>query len=1100
MASKNFYELLELDPSVKDRAQIEKVIERKHKEWVRWSDNPVREGEARLCLGLLPRIRKVLLAPGFESERQAQEDEYRELNKSDAEKLDEMLLLDAGKELRILESRFKELLGSFAKTFKNQFTAHQIREHCRQLRISIVPEGPKEPGELPIAIYRDIEKNLSIAAENDLYSMLKAPFGLKDRQRLLTAAESVLKEARLRPNQAVWTARAVLAGHCLAIFKTDAMQSCYDHTAQNARIGRVLNQFIDQAAHDGVLTPHEWEHLLKKAREAEISEEIATRYITKRLNDRSGGKGSAAFDKHIKAAYDLLESSQLTAAIEELERARSLQPDHSEVALLENRITERQNLGKSEAELRAAILADNSERTIANASNRRAEFTDKELAPSENKRITEAQMRVQLLDRFSGVPSEPTQVDDEAFMSLWEQSPDAVNRLSKSRDPECRKVLKLADDVRRRLQRIRMLQTAAETADRNEAKECDLLVIACELPRGYRHVMQPRLAMSAALLRVPPDSAAKTDAWIKLKSSGYNLQECYFRHHCEELAMNNAARTVLEPLLAIDDEASDRRYLRVWDEYSFASAHLEDRFERRMRHARNRVTILNQLKSIITQVNATLTNELAIVKASEGLPPGFNHDLALRVALARDLVASPQSDLRIADVWEKLREHRGIAIPPDTVKRCEMAILRRNTLSKLRAITVGIDSEYDHEFVKLWHEAELDNVPDAANLKAEFSRASACLAALKEFEQLTLCEPPGLKGEAHWVQVNHRLPTEYRHPWKVRVELALALTSSPMIESRIADNWVRLAGSSVVPSGNELQSRCRLAVQRSTALNRLLAMESARVSQELRDKTFVEVWDKALFDGCSEADRWREEATEALLRGRDLMELEQALRDGVDYLKIKRFASSPRLTQHHPALARYRTQIDEACKQAELIEQIQQCIREGRGRDSFNAFELSGTIRNHKVLNYYWPELGDFVAQWWQTRLNLRPGDREYVVSPDRRQVYITWKFYDPGFETMFEFATSAECHSEDLCNESLRQRTQKISISELAAMGGRISLPAPPSGKSLFVTVWAVADCAGHVLVSEPLNIGPIRNVQGKSEKTRGKSWRSYLWRLLNN
>ena len=1102
MASKNFYELLELDPSVKDRAQIEKVIQRKHKEWVLWSDNPVREGEARLCLGLLPRIRKVLLEPEFEAERQTQEDEYRKLKTSDVEKLDQMLLLVAGKERRILDSRFTELIGGFAKTFKNQFTEQQIRERCKQLRISVVSEGtiPEEPDLLDTATYRDIEKNLGIAGENDLYSMLQVPFALKNRQKLLTAAESVLKEARLRPNQAAWTAKAVLAGHCLALFKTDEMQGRYDHTAQHAKIGRVLNQFIDQAVHDGPLTPHEWDHLLKKAQDAGISEDIATRYITKRVNVRAGGKSSAAFDKHIKAAYDAVEGNQLTSALEELERARTIQPDHADIAILEKRITERQSLGKAEAELRGAIVANNSERTIANASDRRAEFTDKELAPSDKSRVAEAQMRVQLLDRFSGVPPEATQVDDEALMSLWEQSTDAANRLSKSRDPECRKLLNLVDDAKRRLQRIRMLQVAVEIADRHEAKETDLLQIAAELPRGYRHVMQPRLAMSAALLRVPPDSAAKTDAWIKLKSSGYNVQECYFRYHCEELAKNYAARTVLEPLLAIDDEASDRRYLRVWDEYSFASAQLEDRFERRMRNARNRVTILNQLKSAITQVDATVTNELAIVKASEGLPPGFNYDLALRVTLARDLVASPQSDLKIADVWEKLREHRGITIPPDTIKRCEMAILRRDTLLKLRAIAVGIDTEYDHEFVKLWHEAELDHVPDAAKLKAEFSRASACLAALKEFEHLTLYEPPGLKGEAQWVQVSHRLPAEYRHPWKVRVELALALTSSPICESRIADNWVRLEGSTLAPSDNELQCRCRLAVKRSTAINRLLAMESPRAPQELRDKTFVEVWDKALFDGCNEADRWREEATEALLRGRDWMDLEQALRDGVDSLKITRLASSPRLKQHYPALARHKTKIAEACKQAELIEQIQQCVREGRCQDSFGTFESSGIIHNHKVLNFYWPEVGDFIAHWWQTRLNLTPGDREYVVSPDRRQVYITWKFYDPGLQTRFEFATTGECHLDDLCDESIRQRTQRISIAELAAMGGRISLPAPAAGKSLFVTIWAVADCAEHVLVSQPLKIGPIKNEQGEREKTRRKSWKSYLWRLLNN
>lgn len=1102
MASTNFYTLLALDPSVKDSARIEKVIERKREEWVRWSHNPVREGEARLYLAQLSQIRKVLLDATFESERRKHEEEFRQLNATDIQKLDEMLLLVAGKELRIRESRFTELIGNSAKSFKNKFTEQQIRDRCKQLRIAVDPDdtSPPEPRALENATYRDIENNLRVAEENDLYSMLKVPFGLKDRQKLLRTADALLKQARLHPNQPAWAARAVLAGHCLTLFKSDDMQRRYDHATLNARCGRELDLLVDQAGSDGVLTPHEWTLLLKKAHHAGIPEDIATQYITTRLSGRAAGKSSAAFDKHIQASRDAVKNKRLTVALEELARARSLHHDHPEVALLEKQIIERQTVGKADAELRAAIVADISERAIATAALQRAEFTDEELPPSDNSRVTKAQLRVQLLDRFLRISTGPTQDNDQTFMSLWEHSPDTANQLTTSNDPECRRMLALADGAARRLQRIQMLQIAAETADRSEANECTLLPIARELPREYRHLLEPRIAMSAALLRVPPDSAAKVEAWIKLKSSGYEIQGCWFRNHCEELAQNHAARTVLEPLLAIDDEASDRRYLQVWDEYSFASAQLEERFERRMRKARNRITVLNQLKSVVTQADATLTNERAIVRASEGLPPGFTYELALRVALARELVASPQSDLTIADVWEKLRRHRGMPIPPDTINRCDMAIRRRDTLLTLRSIAVGIDTEYDHNFVTLWHDAELDDVPDAAPLKAEFSRASECIAALKEFEHLTLCGPRDLNGEHQWVQISQRLPAEYRHPWKVRVELSAALTVVPVSESQIADKWLQLAGSSLTPSDQEVQSRCRLAVRRSTALKRLSAMETLRAPQEVRDKTFVEVWDEALFDGCNEADRWREEAAVAMRRGRDLMELEQALSDGVDYLKIKRLASSPRLQQHHPALVRHNTQIEEACKQAEIIEHIQQCVREGRAEDSFDTFESSGIIRDHKVLNFYWPELSEFVAQWWQNRLNLRPGDRDFIVSPDRRQVYITWRFNNSGLETRFEFATSSECHFEDLGDERIRERTQQISIAELAAMGGRISLPTPAAGNALFVTVWAVADCAAHVLVSQPLTIGPIKTAQGDGRRTRRTSWRSYLWKLLND
>ena len=718
MASPNFYELLKLDPAITDRGQIEKVIERNRQEWNRWVENPVREGDARLYLGLLSRIRKVLLDPEFESQRKVQAEEYRKRNQSEVEELDQILRLEAGKELRIEETRLTELSDVFSKTSKSSFTEQQIRERCKQLRISIVPKGTisEKAKLLDTAMYRDIEKNLSIAGDSDLYAMLKAPFGLQNRQKLLDEAESVLKEARLRPSQAVWTARSVLAGHCLVLFKDEVMQSRYDLTAQQAKIGKVLDALIDQATNNGVLTLQWWEHLLKKARDAGISDDVATSYIKERVGSRLEGKSSAAFVQHVKAAFDAIERNEIKLSLEELERARSIQPEHTDIVILEKRINERQELAKVNAELRAAIIADNNERSIVGVANRRAELTDEALAPSDAARVEEALIRTQLLDRFSGIPTQECQTDDEAFMTLWGQSSAVVGQLNKSRDPDCRKLLILADKVNRRLMRIHSLQITAAIADKNETKESELLQIAAELPRGYRHSMQLRLDMSAAILRVPPDAGIKTEAWIKLKSSEYRIQECYFRIHCEELAKKHAARTVLEPLLSVEDESSDRRYLKVWDDYGFSSGHLDQRFEHRMRNARNRITLLTQLSSAVGQVDATLTNELAIVKASGELPRDYNYDLELRVALARQLTAEPQSDSGIADVWEKLRKHAPVIIPPETIKRCELALLRRDNILKLRSLAVGIELAYDRQFVQLWQDAQLEGVSDAKAL------------------------------------------------------------------------------------------------------------------------------------------------------------------------------------------------------------------------------------------------------------------------------------------------------------------------------------------------------------------------------------------------
>lgn len=1098
MADINFYALLGLDPSITDRDQIEKVIERNRKEWVRWGDNPVKEGEARKNLGLLARIRKVLFESEYEAERRSQAEAFRKLNESDIRKLDEKIELEWPEESPIFESKFKEFVEHLAKAFKKKFSEQQIRDRCRKLGRAVVADttAPTEPEFLDSVTYRDIATNLGVAGEKDLYSLLGFSFSTADVSKLLAKATDLANKARLHPMDASWTAKGVLAGHCSVLFKDDQMRRRYDRTAKHHQVKQVLDEDLEQAGRDGVLTKPEWDHLLKKARDGGISEGVATDYISKWLQRRVGGlKNSPEFDQHIKTAYEAIDANKLSEAQDSLNRAKALIPDHSGVAAVEERIRKHQDRVKAEAELRGAMAANKSERDIVNAANRWRSLTDKSLPPSDSQRVNDAQTRVELLDRFAGCLAEASQAEDEAFLSQWGQSPNATDTLNKSGDPECRKLLKTQAEVERRFQQVQTLKTAAAAADRNESKEANLRMIASGLSNGYRHAMEARLAMSEAILRVPPDEAKKVEAWLKLKSSGYDVQCCYFRSQCEELARSHAARVVLEPLLAVEDETNDRRYLSVWDEHGFASAQMELRFENRMQSARKNVTILDQLQKTATHSSATLTDEFAIAKAADGLPPRYAFELAPRVELARALVTRPPLEIKIASAWDKVRDRPWKPVAQETIERCEVAILRRDTITKLQRIALGVEAEFDQNFFTLWNESKLDDVPEAAALKTQYAKTAARVTVLEELEQLAAARAMGLKGEVRWIEANNRLPEDYRHPWNARVELARALTESPIRESKIADCWNEVEDSKLEPTDTEVAGRCRLAVRRDLAIRKLISIERAAAPLDERDKIFVEVWDAKLFDGCAEADRWRQEAEESVRRGRDWMELERALEEGVDYLRIKRLAASPRLKLDYPARVRRQDEIEAATRRATLIEQLRTYVREGREEEAFVAFEASGLIRANKVLKYYWPELGDFVVRWWQSRVKLTSGDRAYVLSPDRKQVHVSWKFSGAGLGVKFELATSAEKHFSDLRADGVQGRTQSITTAELAASGGRFPLPAPIGGQSLFVTVWAVAQCGEQVLASAPLQIGPITSIAD----VRKESWKRSLWKLLN-
>lgn len=279
----NFFELLELDPSVDDWTVIEKKIREKQSAWAkdRTNGSPSKRQKAKQGMDLLKEIREVMEDP---VKRRREAEAAREIRKK-AQETKERELVEWIEILRGSGSCGPEQLEKILRQLEGVFSEREIRERLAAAGIH-VDSGPKPPREgLDPVTAKNLRRNLEQLGIGSLYELLELPPD-SSPETLSAKAEEVLKEIhRLGQTDSVATARRELAGIAKTVFKNAEGKRKYD--AQ--RVFNILDELADKieaAGADGVLTAQELDILIRLAAQRGAPAEDAREILEQRAAEK----------------------------------------------------------------------------------------------------------------------------------------------------------------------------------------------------------------------------------------------------------------------------------------------------------------------------------------------------------------------------------------------------------------------------------------------------------------------------------------------------------------------------------------------------------------------------------------------------------------------------------------------------------------------------------------------------------------------------------------------------------------------------------------------------------------------------------------------
>ncbi len=346
MDRENFYLLLKLstDPPENDPEVIEKAIKKQQTQWSRFRNHPTKAIRAQKNIDLIPEIRRIMLDQTLR-ENEAQElvklIEKRDkdkfliidrhiriyLSKGDVtgEEVERLAKLHSTSPNKILErvAKVKELRSELPpSTHKEPTSKEEILEKTdkylliRMIRgfvtekeisrlaklYSIGEEELRPRAKCPIiktdsnkierpkpldrSIVKVIDDNLKIVAKSTLYEFLEIPDGTPLEEIQTRSKEKRAKALRIGKKDALATASGVLAGHCIAIFKSEESRNAYDLSRVLSLLEQ-LNSDIKAAQDNGVIIHSYFETLVEIVTEFGLDAISAQQYIEEFCEDKN---------------------------------------------------------------------------------------------------------------------------------------------------------------------------------------------------------------------------------------------------------------------------------------------------------------------------------------------------------------------------------------------------------------------------------------------------------------------------------------------------------------------------------------------------------------------------------------------------------------------------------------------------------------------------------------------------------------------------------------------------------------------------------------------------------------------------------------------
>ena len=274
----NFFELLELDPTAPwDHAHFENTLKSRRAEWVSQSRHPRHALRYKGYLDLIADIQAVMADP---MQRQAEaEAALRVRDERHARRRREF-----ADELELLAAKgyiTHDEIDFLATEYNAVLDITQIYRQIELFSIDIRPAPENRIVEIiDSSTMQDIRAQLEIINRRNVYDFLGMP-PTTTTSALLEAARRVYEET-LRQNKitAERTAKSVLSGHALQIFKDEGKRRKYDR-ALNRQTYDVLLEKLERLLRgpDKTLYAGQIEHLLVEAQANGLDPDKASRYL-----------------------------------------------------------------------------------------------------------------------------------------------------------------------------------------------------------------------------------------------------------------------------------------------------------------------------------------------------------------------------------------------------------------------------------------------------------------------------------------------------------------------------------------------------------------------------------------------------------------------------------------------------------------------------------------------------------------------------------------------------------------------------------------------------------------------------------------------------
>lgn len=287
----NYYELLELDPSVDDWAAIQARIQEKRRAWSRDKamGNPRAKRTADRNLSLLREMEVVLGEP---EGRRAQADEARrriaQARQAGLVEVDEAIAVFRSGGDTYTDAQLKALAKRFAGTLHESELEQRLRAHGLRPAASGEARAPKAKERISEEDASAIRRNQQHLGLATLYEFLElapqsSPAALYDRATALYQ-----ENQRKGKTDADSSARNELAGLCQKLLADAPGKQRYDNFLAVEAMD-ALRPNIEIAGADGFITQQELDALVHQGRQRGVSAEDARAYVEEHAARRRWG-------------------------------------------------------------------------------------------------------------------------------------------------------------------------------------------------------------------------------------------------------------------------------------------------------------------------------------------------------------------------------------------------------------------------------------------------------------------------------------------------------------------------------------------------------------------------------------------------------------------------------------------------------------------------------------------------------------------------------------------------------------------------------------------------------------------------------------------